>query len=102
MKLNLKFNYNFKLNLLFIIYCLLVLKMLFFLAAVGIFSTEYKGNFFYYITFSVFACIFVYYFNDFSKALGQTGKLPITASIWIPILIIFIFSSIGLIRVQQK
>ena len=73
-----------------------------FLAAVGIFSTGYKGNFFYYITFSIFSCIFVYYFNDFSKALGQTGKLPIIVSIWMPILVIFIFSSIGLIRVQQK
>ena len=73
-----------------------------FLAAVGIFSTGYKGNFFYYTTFSVFACVFVYYFNDFSKALGQTGKLPIVVSIWMPILVIFIFTSIGLIRVQQK
>jgi len=73
-----------------------------FLAAVGIFSTGYKGNFFYYITFSVFSCVFVYYFNDFSKALGQTGKLPIVVSIWMPILVIFIFTSIGLIRVQQK
>ena len=73
-----------------------------FLAAVGIFSTGYKGNFFYYMTFSIFSCVFVYYFNDFSKALGQTGKLPITVSIWMPVLVIFIFSSIGLIRVQQK
>jgi len=73
-----------------------------FLAAVGIFSTGYQGNFFYYITFSVFSCVFVYYFNDFSKALGQTGKLPIVVSIWMPILVIFIFTSIGLIRVQQK
>ena len=73
-----------------------------FLAAVGIFSTGYKGNFFYYITFSIFSCVFVYYFNDFSKALGQTGKLPIIVSIWMPVLVIFIFSSIGLIRVQQK
>jgi len=73
-----------------------------FLAAVGIFSTGYKGNFFYYITFSIFSCVFVYYFNDFSKALGQTGKLPITISVWMPILVIFIFTSIGLIRVQQK
>ena len=73
-----------------------------FLAAVGIFSTGYKGNFFYYIAFSIFSCVFVYYFNDFSKALGQTGKLPVGVSVWMPILVIFIFSSIGLIRVQQK
>ena len=73
-----------------------------FLAAVGIFSTGYKGNFFYYIVFSIFSCVFVYYFNDFSKALGQTGRLPIGVSVWMPILVIFIFSSIGLIRVQQK
>jgi len=73
-----------------------------FLAAVGIFSTGYKGNFFYYTAFSIFSCVFVYYFNDFSKALGQTGKLPVGVSVWMPILVIFIFSSIGLIRVQQK
>ena len=73
-----------------------------FLAAVGIFSTGYKGNFFYYITFSVFSCVFVYYFNDFSKALGQTGKLPVELSVWMPVIVVFLFSTVGLIHVNQK
>ena len=72
------------------------------LAAVGTLSVNYRGNYFYYVIYSIFACVFVYYFNDFSKALGQTGRLPIIVSIWMPIIVIFIFSSIGLLRVQQK
>ena len=40
--------------------------------------------------------------NKISKALGDTDKLPITLSVWMPILIIFILSSVGLIHVNQK
>ena len=39
---------------------------------------------------------------EFSTALGNTDKLPIEASVWIPITIIFIFSSVGLINANQK
>ena len=36
------------------------------------------------------------------KALGKTGKLPVEMSVWMPVLIIFIFSTVGLIHANQK
>ena len=40
--------------------------------------------------------------NDFSNALGKTGKLPVELSVWMPVIIVFIFSFVGLIHVNQK
>ena len=38
----------------------------------------------------------------FSLALGKTGKLPVELSVWMPVIVVFIFSSVGLIHVNQK
>jgi len=55
-----------------------------------------------YIFIAILSSVLIFYFNDFSAALGKTGKLPIEVSVWMPILIIFIFSSVGLIHANQK
>jgi len=34
--------------------------------------------------------------------LGKTEKLPIEVAVWMPIAIIFIFSSVGIIHANQK
>jgi len=62
----------------------------------------FKDNNWTYIFVAVITSVLVFYFNDFSAALGKTGKLPILISVWMPILIIFIFSSVGLIHANQK
>jgi len=72
------------------------------LASVSILSVRFKGKFVKYILLSVVTSIIVYYFNDFSKALGETGQVPLIVSVWMPILVILIFSSIGIIHVNQK
>ena len=46
--------------------------------------------------------VIVYYINFFSAALAQNGKLPITLSVWFPLIILFILSSIGIIRINEK
>ena len=51
---------------------------------------------------AIITSVLVFYFNDFSSALGKTGKLPIEISVWMPIAIIFIFGSVGLIHANQK
>ena len=43
-----------------------------------------------------------YLFNDFSAALGQTEKLAVEVAVWMPIIIIFIFSAVGAIYANQK
>jgi len=66
------------------------------------FSVSYKEHNWTYVFVSVIASVIIFYFNDFSAALGKTGKLPIEISVWMPIAIIFIFSAVGLINVNQK
>ena len=72
------------------------------LAGTCMLGARFRGKYIGYILFSIITSIVVYFFNDFSKALGDTDKLPIILSVWMPILIIFILSSVGLIHVNQK
>ena len=55
-----------------------------------------------YVFIAIIASVLIFYFNDFSAALGKTEKLPIVLSVWMPLLIIFVFSSVGLIHANQK
>ena len=65
-------------------------------------GARFRGRYMGYVLFSIITSVIVYFFNDFSKALGDTDKLPIILSVWMPILIIFILSSVALIHVNQK
>lgn len=46
--------------------------------------------------------VLVYYFKDFSLALGQIDKIPLTLSIWAPIIALSLVTSIGLIQINEK
>ena len=72
------------------------------LSGVFILGTQIKENDFKYTFITILASVLIFYFNDFSAALGKTDKLPIEVSVWMPIVIIFIFSSVGLIHANQK
>ena len=61
-----------------------------------------KENNWTYIFVAIITSVLVFYFNDFSAALGKTEKLPIEASVWMPIIIIFIFGAVGLMHANQK
>ena len=70
----------------------------------GVFTLglSFKENNLNYIFITIITCILVYFFNDFSAALGKTERLSVEMAVWMPILIIFIFSSVGLIYANQK
>ena len=61
-----------------------------------------KENNWTYIFVAIITSVLIFYFNDFSAALGKTEKLPIEVSVWMPIIIIFIFGAVGLIHANQK
>lgn len=67
--------------------------MLFLMVLISTFFTinskEIHNNFFY-IFFGILAGIAIYFLNDLSIALGKTGKVPLIASVWIPVLVILI------------
>ena len=82
-------------------YPLFLLSMVF-LSGVFTLGLYFKNNNWTYVFIAVISSVIIFYFNDFSAALGKTGKLPIEVSVWMPIVIIFIFSSVGLIHANQK
>jgi len=53
-------------------------------------------------TFGIIISVSVYYINNFFSILGKSEKIPITFSVWIPILILFIISLIGVVRINEK
>ena len=80
----------------------LFLLSMIFLSGVFTLGMQFKQNNWTYIFIAILTSVLIFYFNDFSAALGKTDKLPLGISVWMPILIIFIFSSIGLIHANQK
>ena len=70
----------------------------------GVFTLgiRFKENNLTYIILTIITCVFVYFFNNFSASLGRTEKLSVEIAVWMPILIIFIFSAVGAIYANQK
>ena len=44
----------------------------------------------------------IYYVHYFLGVLGKSEKIPISVSIWMPIILLTIISSIGLVRINEK
>ena len=64
-------------------------------------SLKNKQNF-YYIIISIFTCVAIYYFKDLSIAIGQTGRISLVLSVWMPIIVISLFCSMGVIQINEK
>ena len=70
----------------------------------GVFTlgTNSKENNLSYVFVAIVSSVLIYFFNDLSLVLGKTEKLPVEVSAWMPIVIIFIFSAVGVIHANQK
>ena len=73
-----------------------------FLGGVITLGTQSKASNWKYVFIALFASVLIFYFNRFSAALGKTDKLSIEVSVWMPVIIIFILSAVGLIHANQK
>jgi lipopolysaccharide export system permease protein len=54
------------------------------------------------VILGILLSVSIYYINYFSNLLGQNGKLPVMISIWMPLFIISIFVTMGLVRFNEK
>ena len=72
------------------------------LSGVFVLGVEFRENNISYVFITIIICVLVYFFNDFSAALGKTEKLSVVIAVWMPIVIIFIFSAVGVIYANQK
>ena len=65
-------------------------------------GTKTNENNWNYVFLAIISSVLIFFFNDFSAVLGETEKLPLEVAVWMPILIIFILSSVGIIHANQK
>ena len=72
------------------------------LSSVFTLETTFKDDNWTYLFLTIASSVLIFFFNDFSAALGKTDKLPIELSVWMPIVIIFVFSFVGIIHANQK
>ncbi len=64
-------------------------------------SLKTRQNY-YYVILSILVSVVIFYFKDLSIALGQTGKISLILSIWMPVLLVGLFCSIGVIQINEK
>ena len=72
------------------------------LAGAVVMNIRYKGNYLSYVIITIILSVIIYYLNDFSRALGETEQISLVMSVWTPLTIVLMFSSIGLIHVNEK
>ena len=78
------------------------LVLMVFLASIFGLETRNKVNKTYFVFISIITCALIYYFKDLSIALGQTNKISIILSVWMPLIAVTLFCSIGLLRLYEK
>ena len=72
------------------------------LASILTMNTLKKSNNFAFIVVGLIACVAIYYFKDLSLALGQTNRISLSLAVWIPVVTLGLFSSIGVLQINEK
>ena len=72
------------------------------LSSIIMFNFRKDRSLIFHIILGIFMSVLIYYMNFMFSSLGNTGKIPIIVSIFLPILFISIIATIGLIRVNEK
>ena len=55
-----------------------------------------------FIVVGIIACVGIFYFKDLSLALGQTNRISLSLSAWVPVFTIGLFSAIGILQINEK
>ena len=56
----------------------------------------------FHLIFGILISVIIYYLSFFFEELGKNEQIPIEISIWVPLIIIMLFSAISLIRINEK
>ena len=72
------------------------------LACIMALGTLKRSNNVKFILIGIITCVIIYYLKDLSIALGQTNRISLKLSNWIPIISIGIFSLIGVLQINEK
>ena len=72
------------------------------LSGIIMFNSKHKKSKILNIILGILLSVVIYYGNYFSSLLGSNGKIPIILSIWLPLIVLMIISTIGLVRLNEK
>ena len=84
------------------------LSLPFYLLAMILVSTTFtmgrnkQYNTFMYLFFGTILGVCIYFLNDLSISIGLSNKLPLATSVWSPVGLIIILSTINLIRINER
>ena len=56
----------------------------------------------FHLIFGILISVIIYYLSFFFEELGKNEQIPIGISIWVPLIIIMLISTISLIRINEK
>ena len=72
------------------------------LSAIIMFNSKFRKSKIFNIILGISLSVVIYYINYFSGLLGETGKIPIVLSVWLPLIILMLINLIGLVRLNEK
>ena len=72
------------------------------LAAILMFNTKKLNNTTLKLAIGLFASVIIYYMNNFFVIMGNTEKMPVLVSIWMPLFVLLIVNFIGLLKINEK
>jgi lipopolysaccharide export system permease protein len=50
----------------------------------------------------LFMSVIIYYMNNFFIIMGNTEKIPILISIWMPLIALLLLNSISVVKINEK
>ena len=61
-----------------------------------------QTNKIFIIAFSILISVLIYYINHFFGIIGRNETIPLLVSIWVPLFLLLIISTIGLVKINEK
>ncbi len=65
-------------------------------------NIKFQKSIMRHLFIGVFLSVMIYYISHFSNLLGINNKIPLVMSVWFPVIILSLLSSIGLVRINEK
>ena len=65
-------------------------------------NTKYNKSKIFNIIVGILISVMIYYIDYFFNLLGTNERIPVILSIWFPIFILLMFSTVGLIKINEK
>ncbi len=72
------------------------------LAATIMINIKHNKSKIFHLIFGILISVIIYYLSFFFEELGKNEQIPIGISIWVPLIIIMLVSTISLIRINEK